>query len=108
MWLSPRQVAVIPIAVSHVPYAHSIGETLQSSKLYMDVFGDDKTLNKRIREAQLLGYNYILVVGDQEVENRTVNVRSRDKTMAHGTAVSVDEFLNHIHSVIQAEKTLPL
>ncbi|DAZ96845.1 TPA: hypothetical protein N0F65_008276 [Lagenidium giganteum] len=99
MWLSPRQVAVIPIAEAHQAYAKEVAEKLENDmKLYVDVHDGSKTLNKRVREAQLAGYNYILVVGDKEMENKEVNVRTRDNQV-HG-AKSLDTFMEEVHQVI--------
>jgi threonyl-tRNA synthetase len=44
---------------------------------YVDVDDSTKTLNKKVREGQLAQYNYILVVGSEEQEARSVNIRSR-------------------------------
>lgn len=46
--------------------------------LYVEVDVTNVTLNKRIRNMQLEGYNYMLVVGEKEVERQTVNIRKRD------------------------------
>ena len=87
---------MIPISTHHVEYAEQIGKRLLKENLYTDVFPDDKTLNKRIRMADILDYNYILVVGEKEIAEKTVNIRSRDGTLPKGSAMSVDKFLDHI------------
>ena len=61
-----------------------------------------RTLNKMVREAQLAQYNYILVVGAQEAENGTVNVRTRDNAV-HGTK-SVDDLIAEFKR-LDAEKS---
>ena len=45
---------------------------------YIDVDHSDNTLPKQIRDAQVLAYNYIFVLGDREIENGTITVRSRN------------------------------
>ena len=47
-------------------------------KYYVDVDMNNETLNKRVRNMQLEGYNYMLIVGEQEVNNYSVNIRKRD------------------------------
>ena len=49
---------------------------------HCDLDNSSKTLQKKIRDNQLAQYNYILVVGKDEVENKTVNVRTRDNQVA--------------------------
>lgn len=56
---------------------------LHGAGYYVDTDLSDKTIQKKVREAQLAQYNYILVVGDGEVAAQTVNVRTRDNAQ-HG------------------------
>ncbi|TMW62733.1 hypothetical protein Poli38472_005351 [Pythium oligandrum] len=100
LWLSPRQVAVLPISEAHQEYAQEVAATLeQQGKLYVDVQDSNKTLNKRVREAQLAGYNYILVVGEKEQENQEVNVRTRDNQV-HG-AKPLTTFMREVQEAIE-------
>lgn len=100
-WLSPTQVAVLPIADRHNAYAYAIAEALQGFPVRKPVpeesvaFGalgvdvspeyrvhvDDRreTLNKKIRENQQQKVPYMLIVGDRDAENGTVGVRSREE-----------------------------
>lgn len=77
-WLSPRQCIVIPLSEKQLDYARSVRDQIHDAHIYVDIDETDRTLQKRIREAQLAQYNYILVVGNEEVESKTVNVRVRD------------------------------
>jgi threonyl-tRNA synthetase len=83
LWLSPSQVYLVPVADRHVPYAQELAQ--QFTKEGFEVFVDDshESVSKKIREAQLAQYNYILTVGDKELENRSMNVRTRDNEV-HG------------------------
>ncbi|KAL4158216.1 hypothetical protein PRNP1_003995 [Phytophthora ramorum] len=101
LWLSPRQVAVLPIAEAHREYAHEVALKLQNATprgLYVDVQDGSKTLNKRVREAQVAGYNYILVVGDKEQAAQEVNIRTRDNQV-HG-AKPLADFIDDIKAAI--------
>ncbi|KAE9039060.1 putative threonine--tRNA ligase 1, cytoplasmic [Phytophthora rubi] len=101
LWLSPRQVAVLPIAEAHREYAHEVASKLQTATprgLYVDVQDGSKTLNKRVREAQVAGYNYILVVGDKEQAAQEVNIRTRDNQV-HG-AKPLADFIDEIKAAI--------
>ncbi|RWS23653.1 threonine-tRNA ligase: cytoplasmic-like protein, partial [Leptotrombidium deliense] len=78
-WLSPRQAIVLAIHPSFDEYAESIRKSLHSAGFQVDIELDPGlTINKKVRNAQLAQYNFILVVGEKEKENNTVNVRTRD------------------------------
>ncbi len=77
-WLSPRQVVVIPIAETYFEYAEEVRQLIHDNNHFVDVDTSNKQLNKKVREAQLAQYNYILVVGEKEKNDRSVNVRLRD------------------------------
>ena len=77
-WLSPRQSIVVPIDPKFADYACEVQQQVHEAGFYVDVDDSARTLNKKVREAQLNQYNFILVVGQQEMEAKTVNVRTRD------------------------------
>jgi len=83
LWLSPRQICIIPVADRHVDYAHKVRAFLTSLGFLVDSDDSNESVSKKVRNAQLLQCNYMLTVGDQEVENETVNVRTRDNVV-HG------------------------
>jgi len=82
-WLSPRQCVVMSIGEKHNDYALTVHAALHGAGYYVDHDLSDKTIQKKVREAQLAQYNYILVVGDGEVASQTVSVRTRDNVQ-HG------------------------
>jgi threonyl-tRNA synthetase len=83
LWLNPNQVMLVPIADRHHDYCGKVAKEMQKTGLRVEIHESHETTNKKIREAQLQNFNYILVVGDKEVENKTVNVRTRDEKV-HG------------------------
>ncbi|RHY60736.1 hypothetical protein DYB34_002910 [Aphanomyces astaci] len=95
LWLNPRQVAVLPVTDDQLDYANQVHATLHNdAKMYVDVLSGGKTLNKRIRDAQVAGYNYILVVGRNEVESGQVTVRTRDNVVQGATPLPT--FVAHV------------
>lgn len=83
-WLSPSQAVVIPIAPSLNDYATQVKTQLKDAGFICDTDLDSgTTLNKKVRNSQLAHYNFIFVVGEKELENQTVNVRTRDNKV-HG------------------------
>ncbi|KAJ3275879.1 54S ribosomal protein L39, mitochondrial [Terramyces sp. JEL0728] len=77
-WISPRQILLIATRPEIDVYARKVKAELQ--EYYVDYEKSDNTLAKQIRDAQKLDYNFILVLGDREMESQTVTVRQRDGT----------------------------
>lgn len=77
LWLSPRQLVVVPVTKSQLEYAELLRATYHAAGYHVDVDTSLNKLPKMILTAQKAQYNYILVVGQTEVEHRTVNVRMR-------------------------------
>ncbi|XP_070267870.1 threonine--tRNA ligase 1, cytoplasmic [Myotis yumanensis] len=83
-WLSPRQVMVVPVGPTCDDYAQKVRQQFHDAKFMVDIDLDPGcTLNKKIRNAQLAQYNFILVVGEKEKASGTVNIRTRDNKV-HG------------------------
>lgn len=78
LWISPRQVRIIPVADRHNPYAKQIASQIQNKGFECDVDDSNESVSKKIRSAQMLQFNYMLTVGDREMENNTINVRLRN------------------------------
>ncbi|EIW79924.1 threonyl-tRNA synthetase [Coniophora puteana RWD-64-598 SS2] len=77
-WISPRQVLVVPVAVPYREYAQQVTDELSNRGLYVDVDNGPDTLQKKIRNGEIAQYNFILVVGQEELDSKSVNVRNRD------------------------------
>ncbi|KAL4808437.1 hypothetical protein BDV18DRAFT_135003 [Aspergillus unguis] len=92
-WISPRQVLIVPVMPAVYDYAQEVQKILQDDKLYVDVDISGNTLQKKIRTGQLAQYNFILVVGAEEKESRSLNIRNRDDTssQSRGVVVPLDE-----------------
>jgi len=78
LWLSPVQARILPISEKHASYAEEILAQCAASGIRAEIDATD-SLGKRIRAAKLERVPYMLVVGDAEVEARTVTLESRDK-----------------------------
>lgn len=77
-WLSPIQVAVIPIADRHVEYTQQVGAQLRKAGLRTSVDERSERMNAKIRDAQNQKIPYMLVIGDKEIENQEVSLRLRN------------------------------
>ncbi len=103
LWLSPSQVRILTVADRHESYARSVAQRFKNAGFHVDVDCCSESVNKKIRNAQLAQYNYILTVGDKEVENNNANLRTRDNVV-HGEIV-IDDFIERI-KVERAERLL--
>ncbi|TVY26462.1 Threonine--tRNA ligase, cytoplasmic [Lachnellula hyalina] len=79
-WLSPRQILVIPVGVGFYDYGKEVQAIFKEQHMFIDIDLSGNTLQKKIRTGQLSQYNFIFVVGDQEMNGREVNIRYRDDT----------------------------
>ena len=78
-WLSPRQICIVPVANKYLEYGNKIKS--EFSQYHIEVDDSTETFNKKIRNAEKLKFNYILVVGEKEEESNVVNVRMHKKNL---------------------------
>jgi threonyl-tRNA synthetase len=76
-WLTPVQVKILPIAERHLDYAKKVLEELKNNGIRVELDDRSETLGNKIRNAQGEKVNYMLIIGDKEVENGTVTERAR-------------------------------
>ena len=98
LWLAPLQVEIIPVnGEIHTPYCEEIKAMLDDAHISSHVDARNEKLGYRMREAQIKKIPVQIVIGDGEVENRTVTVRR------HGSQDKVTMPLNDFLSMLQAE-----
>jgi len=79
LWLAPIQVAVLPIAERHHDYASQVASELKNHKIRVYLDTRKEKTGAKIRDAQLQKIPYMFILGDKEVENKTVSVRHRSR-----------------------------
>ena len=93
-WMAPVQVKILPISEKHVEYANELAKQMHRDYVRVEVDDRSEKIGYKIRQAQMAKVPYMLVVGDKEVEEGTVNVRK------HGGdelgSVPFEEFFNSI------------
>ncbi|ODV90118.1 hypothetical protein CANCADRAFT_24071 [Tortispora caseinolytica NRRL Y-17796] len=77
-WLSPRQLAILPVSELQVSYANSIKDYIAANDFFVDIDDSAESVSRRVRHAISMGYNYIAVVGDKEMNDGTVSIRTRE------------------------------
>nr|CAB3482554.1 unnamed protein product [Digitaria exilis] len=100
LWLSPRQVIVCSVSSGSVEYAKQVLARLHEAGFHVDIDISDRTIQKKVREAQVAQFNYILVVGAQEAETGNVCVRVRDS--ADLATMSIDGIITRFREEIAA------
>ena len=88
-WLSPRQILVVPVGVKFQDYAQEVRDKMAEAGFYADVDLSGNTLQKKVRNGQMLKYNFIFIVGEQEMTEKSVNIRNRDVMDLQGKNATV-------------------
>lgn len=102
-WLAPQQVVIMNVTDKQTAYANELMATMKAAGVRAEFDARNEKLGFKIREAQLQKIPYMLVVGDQEVQNRTVTVRLLDGRNING--LPFDEFSSLLQREIK-ERTL--
>ena len=103
VWLSPKQAVIIPIHFEkQADYAYEVAEALKAKGVRVHVDSRNEKLGYKIREAQMNKIPYQLVVGDNEVENKTVNIRRYG--VEGSESLPLDEFVDKIVEQIKDRK----
>jgi len=91
LWLSPVQLAVIPVADAHVTYATEVVEQLRAAGFRVDFDASNESMGKKIRQAKKMKLPYFIVIGEKEVENHSITLESRDT--GESVVFTVDELI---------------
>ena len=77
-WICPRQVKILTIADRHIEYANEIKDNLLKLGIRCEVDSRSEKIGYKIREAQISKIPYMLIIGDKEMEEKTIGVRTRE------------------------------
>jgi threonyl-tRNA synthetase len=102
VWLAPVQATVIPVGEKFTAYGKKVYDALDAAGIRAEFSEADESLGKRIRATEMMKVPYILVVGEKEETNGTVNVRDR---AGEEKEISLAEFMKKVEGEIK-EKTL--
>jgi threonyl-tRNA synthetase len=106
LWLSPVQVAIIPISEKHVEYGKKVAQQLKDAGVRVHLDDRNEKMNAKVREHTMQKVPFLLVVGEKEAEAGTVNVRVRGQQNPEGT-VALGQFVERVKKLI-AEKSVTL
>lgn len=98
MFIAPTQVAIVPIAEAHNDYAKELSDKLIDLGADSEIYSKNDSLNKRIRTAEKTRVPMLIIIGDEEVESKTVAIRDRRERTQYN--LSESEFLSLIQTKI--------
>ena len=99
LWLSPVQAAVIPVSEKYDKYGEKLLAEFKENNIRTELDAANETLGKRIRAAELRKIPYILIIGEKEVQNKTVNVRHYKR--GKGDEIKIEELVEKITKEIK-------
>lgn len=103
-WLSPDQIAIIPVGDMAYDYAKSVEEKLRKEGFRVTLNLSDDRMNQKIRKAQNLKTPYMLILGEKEMEGNLVSIRYRNGKQSN--FVSIDDFIKEVHSAVDNKEQI--
>ncbi len=97
-WLSPVQVAIVPVRENHNEFAQKIQSELKAQIIRTEMFDADISLGKRIHAGKATRAPYVIVIGDKEMESGNLTIEKRDGTKEE---ISLDELSTKLKEEIQ-------
>jgi threonyl-tRNA synthetase len=100
LWLSPTQVAIIPVADVHNEYAEEVYKALHAIGIRVTIDTENESMGKKIRVAKKDKLPYFIVIGDKEMAEKTVTLEKRDGT---SQSMSLSALGNHLLAEIESK-----
>ena len=103
LWLAPRQISIIPVnSEIHSNYAHDVEKKLKDAGFKVEVDDRNEKLGYRMREAQIHKIPVTLVVGDNEMNSNSVNMRRHGKEGQE--SLTIDELINVLNKEVEEKR----
>lgn len=101
LWISPNQVKIVTVTDKNNKFAEEIFNKLNKENIQVEFDKRSETINKKVRDAQLQKFNYILTIGDKEEENKTLAVRSKGQVKFN---INPEDFINELKEKIKTRE----
>jgi threonyl-tRNA synthetase len=105
LWLAPTQVRVIPIADNFLEHAQKIADEIQQHQIRVDLDDRSLTMQKKVRDAETEWINYVIVIGEREVDLGILPVRDRKNGKIR--KMKLQEFINEISEKVKNKPFKP-
>jgi len=99
LFIAPTGVIFVPISQSHVAYAKELQKAMMKIDIDSEVYDKNDSLNKRIRNAEKQRVPYVVIIGDEEVTNKTLAIRDRRTKEQYN--LTQDEFMVKLSNQLQ-------
>ena len=104
-WLSPTQIHILTISEKHSEYANEVAQLLRDNDVRVEVDSGDDTIGKKIRSHRKMQPAYMVILGEGEIESRTVSLRARNGDQISG--LGLDEFITSLKDEIDNKASEP-
>jgi threonyl-tRNA synthetase len=101
-FIAPTQAIFVPISDDHIDYAYEMKKELRMAGIDTEVYDKNDSLNKRIRTAEKQRVPYVVIVGDEEVQNKTVAIRNRRTREQYN--LTYEEFMVELNKQLKEGK----
>src|SRR3989338_5257699 len=101
-WLSPVQVKILTVTDRNIPFAQNLLQILREKNIRVELDDQAESIGKKVRNAQMEKVNYMITIGDKEVEKKTLAVRTRDGEVKFD--VKVDDFVSQLLKEIEKKE----
>jgi len=100
LWLMPEQAIILSLSEKYENYAKKVLHLLENSEIRAKLDDRNETIGKKIREAELQKYPFMLIIGEDEEKNTTVSVRKQGESGKSNTSMKIEEFISLIQDEV--------
>lgn len=100
LWLMPEQVIILSLSEKYENYAKKVLTLLENNEIRAKLDDRNETIGKKIREAELQKYPFMLIIGEDEENNATVSVRKQGESGKSNTSMKIEEFVSLIEGEV--------
>ncbi|WP_177760833.1 threonine--tRNA ligase [Flavobacterium sp. I3-2] len=100
LWLMPEQVIILSLSEKYENYAKKVLNLLENDEIRALVDNRNETIGKKIREAEVQKYPFMLIIGEEEEKNGTVSVRKHGDDGKSNITMKIEDFISFIHEEV--------
>ena len=102
LWLSPTQVKIITVTDRSNKFAEELKEKLEENNIRVELDSRHESISKKVRDAQKEKINYMITIGDKEIQSKKLAIRTREGKVSFNN--SIDKFIKDIQKEILEKK----
>jgi len=102
LWLMPEQAIILSLSEKYEKYAKKVLDLLENSEIRAVVDNRNETIGKKIREAEVQKFPYMLIVGEEEEKNGTISVRRHGDDGKSNQTMKIEEFIAQVNAEVNS------